>query len=176
MDRQPPSYWIMVFVFGPAAGIFCWLFWSAWMAVASGHGFLRILFGGGLMFGLWMGLTFTAMNALLFVNVRREAPGGDLAVIRDRLLRISKKHRLRVADDAGTYLRLKPSWGLKPSFSYAQAWIGEEQTILTGPWRSYRRSAGNSRRRRGSKSAQHGGVRSLNQFKATDFAKQLSRR
>jgi hypothetical protein len=131
---QPPSYWLMVFIGGPAAGIFCWVFWSAWMAVFTHVGFLRILLGGGFMFGLWMGLMFTAMMALLMFNVRREAPGGDLAVIRERLLRIAKKNRLRLAEDAGTYLRLKPAWGLKPQCSHVQVWIGTEETILTGPW------------------------------------------
>jgi len=134
MDRQPPSYWVMVFVVGPAAGVFCWVFWSAWMAVFIHVSFLRILLGGGLMFGLSMGLMFTAMMALLMFNVRREAPSGDLAVIRERLLRIAKKNRLRPAEDAGTYLRLKPAWGLKPPCSHVQAWIRPEETILTGPW------------------------------------------
>ena len=134
MDRQPPSYWIMVFVVGPAAGIFCWLFWSAWMAIATDTIFLRILLGGGFVYGLIMGLVFTAMNALLFVTVRREAPGGEVAVVRELLLRIAKKHRLRIAEYAGSYLRLKPTWGLKPSCSHVQAGFGDEQTILTGPW------------------------------------------
>jgi hypothetical protein len=134
MDRQPLSYWVMVFIFGPAAGVFCWLFWSAWMAIATDVAFLRILLTNGLLFGVCMGLMFTAMNALLFINVRREAPGGDVAMIRERLLRIAKKHRLRITEDAGSYLRLKPTWGLKPSCSHVQTWISDEQTILTGPW------------------------------------------
>lgn len=128
----------MVFIGGPAAGVFCWVFWSAWMAVFIPVSFLRILLGGGLMFGLWMGLMFTAMMALLMFNVRREAPGGDQATIRERLLRIAKKQRLRLAEDAGTYLRLKPAWGLKPPCSHVQVWISDQQTILTGPWAAVR--------------------------------------
>lgn len=134
MDRQPPSYWLMVLLGGPAAGVFCWLFWSAAMAVTMNISFVRILLGGGLTFGFFMGLMFIPVFALQFFNVRREVPGGDLGMMRERLLCIAKKHRLRPAEDAGTYLRLKPTWGLKPPCSHVQAWIGEEQTILTGPW------------------------------------------
>jgi hypothetical protein len=135
MDRQPTSYWLTVLLGGPTAGVFCWLFWSGWMAVTTNVRFLHVLFGGGLMYGLVMGLASAAMFALLFLNVRREAPGGDRDIVRDRVMKVAQELRLRVVEDQGSYLRLKPSRGLvKPSCSQVQVWIGADETVVAGPW------------------------------------------
>ena len=135
MDRQPLSYWVMVFVGGAAAGVFCWVFWSAFMAVWLGKHVLPILFGSGLFFGFSMWLMFTAMYALMFWSIRREAPPGDPVQSRDRIVQAAAKRRYRLEVDGGDYLRLKPGWGLiKPACAFVQVWFTPEATVLFGPW------------------------------------------
>jgi hypothetical protein len=134
MGHQPTSYWLTVFLFGPIGGLVNGLTLTAVMSLEPKIRFVDFLLGPGLLYGLFMGLMFTAMMAVLAFNVRRQVQTSDIDAVRTCLLKGAKKLRLRVLEDHGTYLRLRPKWGLfKPECSAVHVWIEADTTILTGP-------------------------------------------
>jgi hypothetical protein len=134
MDEQPLSYWIMVLVVGPLAGVVAGVFWTAWMAAWMGRSFVQVLVPGGFFFGLTMTVTFTAMYAVMFWGVRRELPVNDPRLTRAALEEAAGKVRYRLVEEVDDYLKFAPKWGLyKPACAYVQAWFVDGQLILLGP-------------------------------------------
>jgi hypothetical protein len=74
--------WSMFSIIGVLTGTAFWLFWSLWMAVATGHRLLTWLVGPGAMAGLFFGLFFGGFMAFVMRSATASLPVAD----RDELL------------------------------------------------------------------------------------------
>src|SRR5438046_3089725 len=106
MDRQS-SYRKYVLIGGLIHGLVSAIPCTILVALIEGPGTLRWL-PFGVAISAWMGLTFTAMSAILLWQVRREFPVTDCEAARQRLTRAAAELQFPLVEQSDDYFRFHP--------------------------------------------------------------------
>jgi hypothetical protein len=134
VDEREASYWVMVFVGGPVAGLVAGILWTVWMVLLVGPNLAHWLFAGGL-FAATMTVPFTVMIAIVLRLVRREwRVSGDERARKRVLDEAARLKYAPVVQDAN-FLRFRPrGFKIKPTCSTIEVWFTPESVVMDGPY------------------------------------------
>jgi cbb3-type cytochrome oxidase subunit 3 len=134
MTPRQTSYWLLVLIGGPIAGVFAGAFWTIFMSIVEGPTLVRWIIPGA-MFGFFMGILFTAMIAFLLWPTRRECLISEAATAKERVISEAQRLRYALATENGNYLWFRPRsrFRIKPFCSTIEVWLLPEAVIIDGP-------------------------------------------